>query len=274
MDEKFFSLYQNNKIYSFFKEDLNQYIEHFCKRIKYINYFYYFFELLPIENYNNDMIKLLNNWLIEKISLNSFTEKQFPNFAYGMKNLFKIMLDNKLTEEIISLLEFLKNNIGESYKLLIIYLLQIFENINNEEVAKNMIKFLLFPNTKKDDEIYDINTISFHNITEFLKEIKPSKLIIKIFLSEIKNLSICKNDFFIKSIKFELFEKLLKNNDYSILSKQNNNKKSLYWQNVESTCESLANDLENLNINYKEIKTAYSIVGKKEILERIDLIFL
>ena len=274
MDEKFFSLYQNNKIYSFFKEDLNQYIEHFCKRIKYINYFYYFFELLPIENYNNDMIKLLNNWLIEKISLNSFTEKQFPNFAYGMKNLFKIMLDNKLTNEIITLLKFLKNNIGESYKLLIIYLLQIFENINNEEVAKNMIKFLLFPNTKKDNEIYDINTISFHNITEFLKEIKPSKLIIKIFLSEIKNLSICKNDFFIKSIKFQLFEKLLKNSDYSILSKQNNNKNSDYWQNVESTCESLENDLKNLNINYKEIKTAYAIVGKKEILERIDLIFL
>ena len=273
MDDGFFFAFEKYKIYSFFEEDFCQYIQHFCRTIKNFKYFDYFFKLLPKEKYNNDVIDLINSWCFNNINTFLNEKGQFLNFLDGMRILFEIMLKKQLTNKTIKLLEFLKNNIGEDYRSLIIFLLNTSDSIKDENVAKYMIRFILFPKLGKDDIINDINDNSFEEIIKFIKGIKNNKLIVKIFLSEIDNLSISKNDFFINSIKFELFKKLLLDENYSILSKDNlNNKKSDYWQNSEATCESLLKDLKDLNISYSEIKTAYSFCGAKEIREKIILI--
>ena len=170
------------------------------------------------------------------------------------------MLDKKSTVEAKKLLDVLKDNIGETYDYLIIDLLKSLENINNKSVAEKMISSYLFPNEK--DKNIDDKLIE--KIKKF-KEIKPNKLIIEIFLSEIENLYISQNDFYNKTTKFELFKILLNDDNYSVLSKENkNNKSKQYWKESKSTCDWLIKNLKDLNITYFEIKKAISFYGREE----------
>ena len=268
MNEGFWIKFKNYKIYSFFEENLKKYFEIFYSKINKVQYFDYFFKLLPPEKYDKNTIELVYNWLVENI--NTFSKEDFSVLSNGMKTFLDIMLNKKFnSERIFNLFEILKNNLGENYKFLIIFLLNMTHNCNNEEVIKYMIQFLIFPN-KAEIETNNLNDNLFENIIIFIKEINQEKLKTKIFLSEIKNLSISEKDFYQDSKKFELFEILLKNDDYSY----ENNEKSIYWQNCKSECLHLAQDLKEMNIPYLKYKNAVSLVdGDEKMLERITSIF-
>ena len=243
----------------FKEDDFCEYFTKFCSDIKDLKYFY----LLSIKNYSNQVIKIINNWLMENI--NTFSKEKEKNILKGMKNHFRIMLDKKSNAEAQKLLDALKDKIGETYENLIIDLLKSLENINNKPVAEKMISSYLFPNEKDKTNIDDKLIEKVKKFTE----IKPNKLIIEIFLSEIENLYISQNDFYNKTTKFELFKILLNDDNYSVLSKENkNNKSKQYWKESKSTCDWMIKNLQELKITYFDIKKAISFYGGEEEMYR------
>ena len=277
MDDNFFNIFEAKKIYLYFKENFKKYLEIFCTKIQNILYFDYFFKLLPKNKYDTDTTKLLYTWLISSSISDFNSSQQFINLAPGIGNLINIMLDKELNEErITKILEFLKIYMGKWFFQLIIYLLNIIEKKNNEILYEYLIKYLLSgkgkdKNYSKNDDNLDDNT--FKNIEQFLNEIKTNKLIIKIFFLEIQNKTISINDFFEEhSLKFSLFQNLLYNNDYTLLS-NDENKKSIYWINTEYTCKKLSDLMINLDIEYVNIKFILNLIGKENTYKRIISIF-
>ena len=122
MDDNFFAKFQEKKIYSFFEENLQNYIKVFCNKINYIKYFDYFFKLLPPEKYDKKTITLIYNWLLENNVNDTFSKKYFAELSYGLIDLFKIMLKKGLIQTIIELLKFFKKKMKKNHlKLLFFY---------------------------------------------------------------------------------------------------------------------------------------------------------
>ena len=276
MDDIFFDIFKQKKIYLYFKENYKKYLEIFCTKIKSILYFDYFFKLLPKQEYNNATTKLLYSWLMSSSIPDFNSNKQFINLAPGIGAFINIMLDKELDEKrIIKILNFLKAYMNKWFIQLIIYLLNVIEKENNEKIYRYLINYLLFINeTEKGDKINDnIDDNIYNNIEQFVKEIKPNKLIIKIFFLEIQNLTISIYDFYEEnSRKFDLFESLLYNNDYTLLSNEEN-KKSIYWINTEYTCKKLGKLMEDLDIEYQNIKFILNLIGKESTYKRITSVF-
>lgn len=270
MNEKFWEKYKEYKIYLYFEENLKKYIQIFYRKMKKMKYFDYFFKLLPPAYYNKDIIELVYKWVLENI--NTFSINHFLQFKENITNFFEIILEKKInSKRLYNLLEVLKNNLGNNYNSMIIFLLNNIKNDNDEEIIKYMIKILIFP-SKKEIEPNDLDDNLFENISIFINEINKEKFNSKIFLSLIKNLSISEIDLFYESKKFELFEILLKNNIYSLFNEIN--KKTIYWENCSSECLVIAKNLEELNIPYINFKSDYKgLKGEKIILERITSIY-
>jgi len=268
MNDIFWNIYQEKKIYSFFEENLKNYVKEFCNKISEIKYIEYFFKLLPPEKYDSETIILIKNWLFENIQ--SYSKDFLTELLNGVQTIIEIMLKKKLISSIIEILELIKNNIGESFKILIIFLFHTIKEIKNDEINRYMIKSILYDNIIIDEN--DLNYDILENINVFLKEIKPNKIIKKIFLSEIEKFSITYDDFFNENLKSDLFIILLNNDDYSLLNDEIN-KKSLYWTNTLYTCKNLAKNLEELNIQYMDLKNIFCLLGENKIIERIIAIF-
>ena len=269
MEKKdFFLKFNNKKIYENFKENYSEYLSQFLKIILKVEYFKYFFNILPTNKYDKNTTDLIFKWLEENIY--QYENKYFDEFVNGIKTYIDIMLKLKLNSKIIKLFELLKKNIGISYKNLIIYLFQTMDNIYNDEVYTYMIKYLIFPinytpNNILEDQIYE-------NIINFIETIKQNKTSIKILLLELAIFSIVKEDFFNESKNFDLFETLLNNEYYSLLTNENN-KKSNYWKKTLLICNNLAQDLKDLNICYLDFKNTYCLLGELTVVNRIKLIF-
>ena len=229
MDDIFFDIFNQKKIYLYFKENYKKYLTIFCKKIKSIFYLDYFFRLLPKHEYNNDTTNLLYAWLISSSISDFNSDQQFINIAPGIGTFINIMLDNELGEESIKkILEFLKTYMNKWFIQLIIYLLNFIQKENIEKIYRYLIDYSLFGIQKEKGNKFEDNIDDniYKNIEQFLKEIKPNKLIIKVFFLEIQNLTISINDFYEDhSQKFDLFETLLYNEDYTLLSNEENKKK-------------------------------------------------
>ena len=265
MNNDFFEQFNYNKIYSFFLDNSFEYLLIFAKKIKAIKYFGYFFKLLPPEKYCNNTIELIFIWL--KKYINTFLLEECPNFINEIKIYVDIMIMKKQTTKIYDLLKFIKKNVGNYYIKIFIFLINNADKRYPQNIIDFLINSLLFPNEEKINEEENIAK----NILPTLKEIN-NKIIEKIILQKISNFSISKEDFFLDdNIKFDLFEFLLNNEDYTLI-KNDSYKHFIYWENTEYNCQKIADNLNSLNLNFKIIKMAFNILEEK-IFKRTILVF-
>ena len=260
MNEEFFLKYNKSVIYSYFENDYVKYLESFFENIKELKYFGLFFKLLPNERYNKDTINYIVKWLRKNI--NNFIKENCPNFTEEIKLFFNIC-QKKLISGIYNVIDILKLNLPEYSKELFIFLINEFRNKLNQNILELMIEFLILPDN--NDSYY----LLIHNLFLFLKEIKPNKTISKIVLNILQNYSINYEDFFKEdNNNFLIFESLLNNNDYSLLS-DDTYKHLAYWENTLDTCKKLYKDLKDLNLNFIKIKCAFNIIGDHDLQKRI-----
>ena len=263
MDENFYKKYNEYKIYNYFEENFVEYLRIYFEDLKEMKYFGYFFKLLPNDKYNKDTINFMIKWM--KNNIITFSKEQCPNFDREIKELFLLILNKKLIGSIYPVIEILKINLKEYSINLFIFLLNSLENNLNEKIVDSMLSHVLCPNINEND---------FLNIDNILKNVTPNKLISKALLKNLENFSINLEDFFQeRSQNFSIFEKLLKNNNYSLL-KDENNKNSIYWENSLNTCKTLSKDLNNLNLIFLKIINTFNIIGKENIIKRMSNIFM
>ena len=263
MDENFFTDFNKNKIYSIFEIKFSQYLESFAENIKEIKDFGLFFKLLPPDKYDKEAISFVVGWVSKNI--NTFNIETCNNFKKDVNTLLKIMADKTAYMKMDDLIKTIIDNIGEYSLDIFIYVLN---SINNNEkiidiLTKNILKF------NDDDEKND--DIVSNNLYKFIKEVNPNKLIKNIFFSYIKNIYFEKEDFKDdKYQRFNVFEKLLNNDSYSIFNEDNKNKE--YWENTLNVCKAISKDLKELNISYEYANYLF-YTHKEKLKKRILSIF-
>ena len=263
MDDKFFTEFNKNKIYSIFEKNLSQYLKSFAENIKEIKDLGLFFKLLPPDKYNKEAISIVVGWISKNI--NTFNIETCTNFKDDIKTLFKIIGDKTIYIKNDELIKTIIANIGEYSLDIFIYVLN---SINNNEKIIDILtkKILIYSNNNdKNDDIIA------NNLYKFLKEVNPNKLVKNSFFSYIKNFYFEKEDFKDdKYQRFNAFEKLLNNDSYSIFNEDNKNKE--YWENTLNVCKAISKDLKELNITYEYAKYLFYIY-KDNLKKRIESIF-
>ena len=266
MDDKFFEIFHQNKIYSYFEEDYALYLEKLYENVKEMKYFGYFFKLLPIEKYNKEAIIFVVQWL--KSNIKTFEIQNSKNFKNEIKILFEILYSNKIYSYLYIVNDSLKENLGEYSKEIFIFLLNSLDKSTNHLVIESIINHILFSdrNHKEENEI-------LNGVIKLLEKVHHNKTTIaKIILSQIKDFSINYEDFYEeKSQKFSLFEKLLNIREYSILNEENRDE--IYWENSKYTCQIILKDLKKLNILYTKILIFFNILNDRIIKKRITNVF-
>ena len=273
IDDKFIGIFNKYKIYSYFKENLLLYLSIFSQNIKGIKNISIFFKILPLESYNKDTIKFISEWI--KKYINTFSIENCPNFKSEMKILFDLIFKNKLISTAYSLIIFLKENLREYSKELFIFIINSLDININSNIIDPFINSILFSNYHNDNNDYNDNndSIIFSNVNLILEKVKPNKIISRILLNNLQKYSIIYEDFFKEnSPRFSFFSKLINNKEYSLLN-YNNRKISDYWENTFFTCNSLCQDLINLNITFIKIKNTFNILGEENVRKRIIDIF-
>ena len=171
MDEEFFQYFNRERIYTLFETNFTKYLEQFAINIKEMKYFGYFFKLLPPKYFEKKSIEFIFNWF--KKNVNTFDIEKCKNFKEEIIIFFKIMINNKLDNLIISLIKFLKYNLHDLYDDICISLLKE-KNINlNFETTKNLMTYFFFSDFDLD------NNLKFENVVIFLQSIELSKQNIK-----------------------------------------------------------------------------------------------
>ena len=266
MDDEFFLKYNKYEIYNYFSENYTKFLKSFTSLNK-IKYFGLFFKLLPAEKYNKDAASYLVDWL-EK-SINTYDEEECPYFENEIDILFSILNEKSKSQYLVNLIKILEKNLGKKcINIFISFLNKYCQNLKEKE-AELMIKFIILT----DEEIEEKETINYNNLYTFLDEIKPNKLIAKIFLNKTSKLAINENDFFSENnIKFHIFERLLKSKDYTLL-KKSDNKNCHYWINTRHTCNTIMENLKSFNYSYMKIKIFFNIIIQDEVISRINSVF-
>ena len=273
IDDKFLEAYNKYKIYSYFEENLLLYLKIFSQNIKGIKNFEIFFKILPIEKYNKDTINFVSEWIQKNI--NTFSIEKCPNFNNEIQKLFNLICDNKLISIAYSLIIFLKENLREYSQELFIFLLNSLDININSNIIDFLVNSILFTNNSNNNNDDNDNNekIVFLNANLFLEKIKPNKVISRILLNNLQKYSIIYEDFFKEnSPRFSLFSILINNKEYSLLNKDIG-KITDYWENTFYTCNSLCQDLINLNITFIKISYTINILGEEILKKRIINIF-
>ena len=144
----------------------------------------------------------------------------------------------------------------------------VLNSINNdskivETITKNIIAYY--------DYILKIEDVNVANLYKFLQEVIPNKLIKKYFFYNIRKFYIDKDDYKdVANPKFNVFEKLLNNDSYSIFNEENRYED--YWENTLNVCKAISKDLKELNISYNDAKYLFNI-GKDNLKKRMACIF-
>ena len=264
MDEEFFQYFNRERIYTLFETNFTKYLEQFAINIKEMKYFGYFFKLLPPKYFEKKSIEFLFNWF--KKNVNTFDIEKCKNFKEEIIIFFKIMINNKLDNLIISLIKFLKYNLHDLYDDICISLLKE-KNINlNFETTKNLMTYFFFSDFDLD------NNLKFENVVIFLQSIELNKQNIKALFFIIENFSLKSDDFFDENnTRFKLFDLLINNQKINLQREIFHD--SVYCQNTIYTCKSLTIKIEKLNISYKQILKCMKIIGKENMFERLKCIY-
>jgi hypothetical protein len=264
MDDNFFNIFNKNKIYSIFEPNLSEYLESFGEIIKEIKYLGLFFKLLPPDKYTRETIGFVVDWVSKNI--NTFKIETCTNFKNDLVSLFKIMENKTKFNKMAQLIEAINSNIGEYSLDIFIFVLNSINN--NEKIVESITaKILIYDN----DNNHKYEEINVNNLYKFLKEVNPDKLVKKYFFYNIRNFYIDKEDYKNETNqRFNVFEKLLNNDSYSIFNEDNKNES--YWENSLIICKNLSKDLKELNIVYTDAKYLLNI-GKENFKKRIACIF-
>ena len=264
MDDNFFNIFESNKIYTIFEQNLSKYLESFGEIIKEIKDLGFFFRLLPPDKYTKETIEFVVNWVSKNI--NTFKIEACTNFKNDIISLFKIMETKTKYNKMSQLIEAIKSNIREYSLDIFIFVLNSINN--NEKIVETITTKILIFDIDNNHNYEDINV---KNLYKFLKEVKPNKLVKKYFFYNIRNFYIEKEDYKSENNqRFNVFEKLLNNESYSIFNEDNKNE--LYWENTLIICKNLSKDLKELNIVYTDAKYLLNI-GKENFKKRIAYIF-
>ena len=267
MDEQFFEEYKRYEIYTFFEENYLKYLKTFSA-IKEIKYFGHFFKLLPPEKYQKDTANFVLNWLGRNIS--TYDQEECPDFINNLEIFYSILNEKTKYQLLLNLLNILKSNLGDDCIKIFISLINKFGDSLNQKEAEIMVKYILYEQQdEKEEKEEEMQIIKLNNVYTFLEDVKPSKLIIKIFLNNIANSAITEDDFFLEtSFKFSLFDMLLEMENYSLLEKPDN-KNYQYWLNTKRICVIIHDNLKNFNFTFFKIKYFIKNVGEKDIIKRI-----
>ena len=264
MDDSFFEKFNKFKIYSFFEENYEKYLSMFPS-INNMKYFGLFFKLLPPELFNKQTTLAVFNWIME--NLNTYNRLDCPNFKNEIKTFYFVL--NKTSKYLLpKLIEKLIEFLGEDCIELFIFLINAF----NQNVGPNesylMINYIIFENQKEQI----VKQIKLNNLYEFLKIVKPSKLIAKTFLNIIGEFSITCDDFLSENDnKFNLLDNILKLKEYS-LKEEPENKNCQYWLNTMEESKKIYENLKNLNFVFTNIQIAFNIIKEKTLAKRASLI--
>ena len=264
MDDDFFNKFEKNKIYTIFEQNLSKYLESFGEIIKEIKDLGFFFRLLPPDKYTKETIEFVVDWVSKNI--NTFKVETCTNFKNDIKSLFKIMNIKTKYNKMAQLIETINSNImGYSLDIFIFVLNSIN---NNEKIVESLTaKILIYDN----DNNHKYEDIKVNNLYKFLKEVNPDKLVKKYFFYNIRNFYIEIEDYKNETNqRFNVFEKLLNNDSYSIFNEDNKNE--LYWENTLINCKKVSKDLKELNIVYTDAKYLLNL-GKENCKKRIACIF-
>mgnify|MGYP002623021467 CR=1 FL=1 len=261
-DDNFFNEINKNEIYSFFKENLSEYLRILGENIKEIKDFGFFFKFLPPDKYNKETLSFVIDWMEKNI--NTFNIETCTNFKKDVNTIFEIMGNKKIYINMTQLIEIINLNI-EEYSL-DIFIFVLNSNNNNEKIIENMERNIILYNDNHKNQKINVN-----NLYKFLKEVKPNKLVKKFFFSNIKNFIINKEDYKNDlNQKFNIFENLLNNDAYSIFNEDNKN--TDYWDDTLNVCKTISKDLKELNILYSDAKYLFNI-KKEKLKKRILAIF-
>ena len=264
MDDNFFEMFNEYKIYSFFEENYEKYLEMFTSIDK-MKYFGLFFKLLPPEKYQKQTALYVFNWLMENI--NTYKSSDCPNFKTEVETFYSIL--NNLSKFLLpKLIEKLKEFLGEDCIGLFIFLLNSFSQNLGQNESELMISYIIFEKQNKEIE----KKIKLNNIYSFLEKVKPSKLIAKTFLNIIGELSITQDDFLSETNKkFDLLDNILKRKEYSLLEEPEN-KNCQYWLYTIEESKKIYENLKNLNFEFINLQIAFNIIKEKIFVRRIALI--
>ena len=264
MNKEFFDKYNEYGIYTFFEEYYLKFLSMFSS-IKEVKYFGIFFKLLPPEKYEKETAFFLYKWLSKNI--NTYDEQECPNFENQIEIFYNI-LNEKYKEFLIELIKMLKNNLGNDGIRIFIYLINKCGQTFTKEESEIFVNYIIFE--QPDNE--EVKQINLNNLYKFVDEANANKLMKKIFLNEIENIAITKEDFFSEyNFRFNLFNKLLEKSEYSLLGKTDN-KNYQYWLNTKRTCNSIYEDMKNLNYIFDDIKVYFNGPDEKIVKKKITSI--
>ena len=264
MDDTFFEKFHEYKIYSFFEENYKTYLEKFISIDK-MKYFGLFFKLLPPELYKKETSLFVFNKFEE--NLNTYNRSDCPNFKNDIKTLYSVL--NKSSKNLLpNLIEKLIEFLGEDCIELFIFLINTLSKNLGKYESDLMIDYIIFQNQKEEIQ----KRIKLNNLYEFLKIVKPNKLIAKTFLNKIGELSITRDDFLSENNnKFDFLNMLLNLREYSLLEEPEN-KNCQYWLNTIEESKEIYNNLKNLNFLFKDIHISFNIIKERILVQRVALI--
>jgi len=123
---------ETNEIYKYFLDMKDKFLEIFLKKINKIEDLSYFYQILPINNFDYKTSDLLKKWI--QTNIKTFSIKSFPKFKEDI-NIFISILYKTSKENLNSFLDFISKNLDIIYcKELFIFILNKNTDLSLEYV--------------------------------------------------------------------------------------------------------------------------------------------
>ena len=249
---------EKSKIYKYFKDLEDKYLEIFTKKIKGIENLNVFFSLLPDDNFNYSTSVLINNWI--KKNINSLNENKYQNFKEDINRFISIMTKNA-NELLEDLIKFFDSHLKKFCSELYIYILNNNKDIRSK-TKEQLVNHFIIKNERLELIQYFLENL-----------IKKEDDIINFFYENIKNYIINLNEDFSvkkKTIKLKLFELLLSHKSDFI-----DNRKNDFLKNTVEKCKYIINDIKDKFIKYKNIiDTKHIYLDKDRFIKRLKNLYI
>ena len=245
---------ESHKLYEYFLEMRDKFLEIFLKKIKRIENLSYFFQILPTNNFNSKTSDLLSKWI--QANIKTFSIKSCPKFKEDI-NIFISILYKTSKENLNNFLDFISENLDKNYcKELFIFILNKNTDLTLAYSINHIIKYFTNEN----------NEFDFDSIKYFIEKLENKKdNIITEFYEQINYLSLDENDIYSKkkTNKWKIFELLLEHkNDFII--KRN----GTYLETTLKVGKNFLNNIKELNLKYNFI-VKHNLYSDKKFKERI-----
>ena len=246
---------ESNEIYKYFLDMKDKFLEIFLKKINKIEDLSYFYQILPINNFDYKASDLLKKWI--QTNIKTFSIKSFPKFKEDI-NIFISILYKTSKENLNSFLDFISKNLDIIYcKELFIFILNKNTDLSLEYSNKHIIMYFTNENNAFD---------SFKYFIENLENKKDN--IITEFYKQIDYLSLEEKDIYSKMItnKWKIFELLLDHKKDFI-----SNRNGMYLESTIKVCKNFLYDIKELNLKFNFIvnQSLSSNIKFKERIKKV-----